>query len=382
MTRSRFGRIVLEDRVAVGRLTFGERIVAIDVDARTEAQAGAPDDLPWILPGFVDVHVHGGGGGDAMDGPAGVRTLAAAHLRHGTTTLLPTTLTAPWSDVTAALRGIAAVRAEADPDLPALPGAHLEGPFISPDRLGAQPPHAQRPTPEKLDELLALDVVRVATVAPEIPAAKDAAERLARAGVRVSVGHTRADADTADAFLATVAAAGGTAGATHLFNAMGGIEGRAPGTAGAVLASDTAYAELICDGHHVARAAAMTALRAKGRRLLLITDAIRAAATDAHDATLGGQPVRIEGGAARLADGTLAGSVLTMDRAVATLIAFGATWPEVAHAAATAPAGYLGLDDRGALRPGLRADLVLLDADGAVLEVVRGGRTVAGAAID
>jgi N-acetylglucosamine-6-phosphate deacetylase len=382
MTRSRFGRIVLEDRVAVGRLTFGERIVAIDVDARTEAQAGAPDDLPWILPGFVDVHVHGGGGGDAMDGPAGVRTLAAAHLRHGTTTLLPTTLTAPWSDVTAALRGIAAVRAEADPDLPALPGAHLEGPFISPDRLGAQPPHAQRPTPEKLDELLALDVVRVATVAPEIPAAKDAAERLARAGVRVSVGHTRADADTADAFLATVAAAGGTAGATHLFNAMGGIEGRAPGTAGAVLASDTAYAELICDGHHVARAAAMTALRAKGRRLLLITDAIRAAATDAHDATLGGQPVRIEGGAARLADGTLAGSVLTMDRAVATLIAFGATWPEVAHAAATAPAGYLGLDDRGAVRPGLRADLVLLDADGAVLEVLRGGRTVAGTPVD
>jgi N-acetylglucosamine-6-phosphate deacetylase len=379
MTRSRTGRIVLEDRVVVGRLDFDQRIVAVDGDAIADPGASTYDDLPWILPGFIDVHVHGGGGGDAMDGPDGVRTLAAAHLRHGTTTLLPTTLTAPWPEVTEALRGIAAVRAEADPTLPDLPGAHLEGPFISPDRLGAQPPHAQRPTPEKLDDLLALDVVRVATVAPEIPAAHEAATRLARAGVRLSAGHTRADADTADAFLAAVAAAGGTAGATHLFNAMGGLEGRAPGTAGAVLASADAYAELICDGHHVARAAAMTALRAKGRRLILITDAIRAAATDAREATLGGQPVRIEGGAARLVDGTLAGSVLTMDRAVATLIAFGATWTEAAYAAATAPARYLGLDDRGALRPGLRADLAVLDPDGAVLEVLRGGRTVAGA---
>jgi N-acetylglucosamine-6-phosphate deacetylase len=382
MTRSRYGRIVLEDRVVVGRLDFDARIVAIDVAASADPDAGASAELPWILPGFVDVHVHGGGGGDAMDGPDGVRALAAAHLRHGTTTLLPTTLTAPWPEVTEALRGIAAVRSEADPALPALPGAHLEGPFISPDRLGAQPPYAQRPTPETLDELLALDVVRVATVAPEIPGAQDAAARLARAGVRVSLGHTRADAETAEAFLAAVAAAGGTAGATHLFNAMGGLEGRVPGTAGAVLASPDAYAELICDGHHVARAAAMTALRAKGRRLILVTDAIRAAATDVRDTTLGGQPVRIEGGAARLADGTLAGSVLTMDRAVATLVAFGATWPEAAHAAATAPARYLGLDDRGALRAGLRADLVLLDADGAVLEVLRGGRTVAGTPVD
>ena len=378
MTRTRHGRIVLEDRVAVGRLDFDQRIVALDAGAALDPHDPQHEALPWILPGFVDAHVHGGGGGDAMDGPDGVRTLAAAHLRHGTTTLLPTTLTAPWPDVTAALRGIAAVRAEADPALPDLPGAHLEGPFISPDRLGAQPPHAQRPTPERLDELLALDVVRVATVAPEIPGALDAVARLARAGVRVSAGHTRADADTTDAFFAAIAAAGGTAGATHLFNAMGGLEGRAPGTAGAVLASADAYAELICDGHHVARAAAMTALRAKGRRLLLITDAIRAAATDARDTTLGGQPVRIEGGAARLADGTLAGSVLTMDRAVATLIGFGATWPQAAYAAATAPARYLGLDDRGALRPGLRADLVVLDPDGTVREVLRAGRTVAG----
>jgi len=382
MIRTRRGRIVLEDRVVVGRLGFDPRIVDVEDDAAADPHDPQHHDLPWILPGFVDVHVHGGGGGDAMDGPDGVRTLAAAHLRHGTTTLLPTTLTAPWPDVTTALRGVATVRAEADPDLPDLPGAHLEGPFIAPDRLGAQPPHAQRPTPEKLDELLALDVVRVATVAPEIPDASEAAGRLARAGVRVSAGHTRADAATTDAFLAAIADAGGTAGATHLFNAMGGLEGRAPGTVGAVLASTDAYAEVICDGHHVARAAAMTALRAKGRRLILITDAIRAAATDARDATLGGRPVRIEGGAVRLADGTLAGSVLTMDRAVATLIAFGATWPEAAYAAAAAPARYLGLDDRGALRPGLRADLVILAPGGTVLEVLRGGRTVAGAPVD
>lgn len=365
------GRWLLPDGVVHGRVALaGDRVAAF------EPEPG--DDDGWWAPGFVDVHVHGGGGGDAMDGPAGVRALAAAHLPHGTTALLPTTLTAPWPEVLAGLRGVAVVRDEdATAAVPearaAVLGAHLEGPFVSPQRLGAQPPFAVAPTAERLGAVLALGVVRVATLAPELEGAADAAEALARAGVRVSFGHTVADADVAEAVARRVAAAGGVVGATHLFNAMSGLTGRAPGVIGAVLGDPEAYAELIVDGHHVAAAAVRVAFAAKGPRLLLITDAIRAAGTDARATTLGPHAVTIEGGAARLADGTLAGSVLTMDAAVRTAVACGVPVEGALRAASAAPARYLGLFDRGRVAPGARADFVRFDADLRVRQVWRGG---------
>lgn len=373
------GRWLLPDRVAGARVVVaGGRVVEV-VDQALE-------DDGWWVPGFVDVHVHGGGGGDAMDGVDGVRALAAAHLAHGTTALLPTTLTAPWPEVLAGLRGIAAVQHEdamaaasgAPPAARAtVLGAHLEGPFVSPQRLGAQPPFALEPTPERVEAVLALGVVRVVTLAPELAGAPAAAAAFAGGGVRVSLGHTVADAPTAEAVMAAVHAVGGVVGATHLFNAMSGLTGRAPGVIGAVLGERDAFAELIVDGHHVFGPAVRAAFAAKTSRQLLVTDAIRAAGSDVRTTTLGPHAVTIEGGAARLADGTLAGSVLTLDVAVRTAVAMGVPVEAALRAASQAPAAYLGLADRGRVAPRAHADFVRLDADLHVREVWRAGVRVA-----
>jgi len=368
------GRVLTPAGLVPARVRFAERVLAVEPDDA----AGGPA-APIVAPGSIDEHVHGGGGGDAMDGEEGVRALARHHLRHGTTSLLATTLTAPWDEVLAALRGVAAVAAAPADDEAAVLGAHLEGPFVSPGRLGAQPPFAVDATTERVAAILEIGVVRLATVAPEVPGMLAAVPAWAAAGVRLNVGHTRADAATVEAFLDAVRAAGGRAGATHLFNAMGGLEGRAPGPVGALLGDADAAIELICDGHHVAAASVRTAWRAAGERLVLITDAIRASGMRDGTTELGGRPVTVIEGAARLPDGTLAGSMLTMDAAVRGAVAAGVPLEAALFAASTAPARYLGLDDRGVLATGARADLVVLTPELSVQGVVRGGRWVVGA---
>ncbi len=355
------GRIVLADRVIEGTISFGELIFGI------EPGAAAGESI--ILPGFIDTHVHGGDGGDTMDGVAGIATAARFHLRHGTTTLLPTTMTAPWRDVMDALRAVAEMRGSGLYGGPDLPGAHLEGPFISPHRLGAQPPFAIEPQPALVREALASGVVRVVTMAPELDGAADAMRLFARAGVRVSAGHTRCGFEQGLQAFASVRAAGGTAGATHLFNAMGGLEGRAPGLIGAVLHDGQACAELILDTHHVHPASFGIARDILGDRLLLITDAMRGAGQGDGPSELGGQAVIIRDGIARLADGALAGSVLTMDAALRNACAASTGLAHAARLVSGNAARYLGLHDRGVLQAGLRADIVVMDAALRVQEV-------------
>lgn len=369
------GTLVLPGGAAPGSVEFEGRITLLELSGEPGPARGLP--APYVLPGFVDAHVHGGGGGDTMDGADGVAALARFHATRGTTTLLPTTITNPWPDVLRALQGVAAVREAAGRGgLPDVPGAHLEGPFISPDKLGAQPPHALPPDLGLVAEAVALGVVKVVTLAPEVPGALEAARAFARAGVRVSVGHTLASTAQVEAALDAVAGAGGVAGFTHLYNAMSQLGSREPGAVGAALARADAYAELILDLHHVHGTAFRAALAAKPGRLMLVTDAIRAAGTEAGESELGGQPVVVSGGAARLRDGTLAGSVLTMDRAVRNAVTCGLDLAEAATLASTVPAGYLGLADRGKLAVGLRADLVVLDEDLEVREVYVAGRRV------
>ncbi len=371
------GTLLLPAGAARGSVEFDERITRLTLDERPGPAAGRPP--PYLLPGFIDVHVHGGGGADAMDGPSGTLDLARFHVRHGTTTLLPTTITNPWGEVMGALAGIADALDGAAEDaggLPDLPGAHLEGPFINPSRLGAQPPNAVVPEPELVAEVLALGVVKVVTMAPELPGAVEAAREFARAGVRVSIGHSLATAEEVEAVLDAVAKEGGTAGFTHLYNAMSQLGSREPGVVGAALARPDAYAELILDLHHVHPVAFRAALAAKPGYLMLVTDAMRGAGLPAGDSELGGRSVKVEGGAARLQDGTLAGSVLTMDQALRNAVACGL---DLAHAAALAtavPAGYLGLGDRGRLAEGARADLVVLGDDLVVQEVYVSGRSL------
>lgn len=362
------GRLVLPEGVVPGRLEFGTHLRRLE---RTGDAAG-----PLILPGFIDTHVHGGGGGDTMDGPEGVRALGRLHLQHGTTTLLPTTITNPWGRVLAALEGVRAVRAEASPELPDLPGVHLEGPFLNPERLGAQPPYAVAPTPERVDAVLAAGVVCVVTLAPELPGACDAARRFAAAGVRVSVGHTAATFEQVAALAETVRAAGGTLGFTHLYNAMGGLAGRDPGAVGAALADAAAFSELILDLHHVHPGSFRAALAAKPSGLHLVTDAIRACGLGEGETELGGQRVTVRGGAARLPDGTLAGSVLTLDAALRHAVAAGVPLARASRLLSEMPARYLGLSDRGRLEVGLRADLVVMNERLEVERVYRSGQRV------
>lgn len=362
------GHLVTPQGVRGGALEFGTHITEV-------THTGHAEDR-YILPGFIDTHVHGGDGGDTMDGEGGVRTLARFHLQHGTTTLYPTTITNPWDKIIGALRGVEEVQLEADPTLPDLPGVHLEGPFISPERLGAQPPLTLLPNPEYLDELLAFDVIRLVTLAPEITGAAEAARRFARAGVRVSIGHTVADYDTVRAFAETVRDAGGTVGFTHLYNAMGGLLGRDPGIVGAAFADPHAYSELILDLHHVHPGGFLAAFQAKPDRLHLMTDCIRAGGLGDGETELGGQQVTVQNGAATLPDGTIAGSTLTLSQALRNAVSLGVGLAQVSRMLSEIPAQYMGLTDRGSLRVGQRADVVVLDDDFKVQGVYVAGRRV------
>lgn len=380
------GTVVLPGGAFEGSVTFGERIAALEVEREATAVA-ATAAAPLILPGFIDTHVHGGGGADTMDGAAGVAALAAFHARHGVTTLLPTTITHPWADIVRALHGVADVMAQQAAARGAtraavagasVVGAHLEGPFINPHRLGAQPPHAVEPTPELVEEAVGTGVVRVVTMAPELVHAPAAARAFAAGGARVSFGHTNATAAQVAAVAEAVRAAGGTVGFTHLFNAMTQLGSREPGAVGAALADPEAFAELILDLHHVHATTFLAAHAAKPDRLHLITDAIRACGMSEGVSELGGQRVVVRGGAARLEDGTLAGSVLTLDQALRNAVGSGLSVVAASRALSAVPAAYLGLTDRGAIALGARADLVVMSADLRVLEVIVAGTPVAG----
>ena len=360
------GQVFMPGGPRPARLRFGSLLESI------EPVSGAAQDV-YILPGFIDTHVHGGGGGDTMDGPEGVRQLARTHALHGTTTLLPTTMTAPWPQVVSALRGVGVVMATGVEGGADVIGAHLEGPFISPDRLGAQAPFDCLPLPELVTEVLALGVVRAVTLAPELPGALEAARSFAAAGVRVGVGHTTADYEQTWALLEAVRQTGGRTAGTHLFNAMGGLSGRQPGPVGALLTHPATFLELITDGHHLHPATLALTLTAAPERALLITDAIRATGLGDGQSELGGQPVTVREGKATLKDGTLAGSVLTLDVALRDLLELGYPLTLISRLLSENPARSLGLPDRGRLRPGLRADVVVLGADMRVRQVYVGG---------
>jgi N-acetylglucosamine-6-phosphate deacetylase len=356
------GRIITPQGELHGRLRFEARIVGVEPDP------GAPSDR-FILPGFVDLHVHGGGGHDVMAGAEAVRGMARFHARHGTTSLLATTVTATADDLRRAMAGIAAAMAEPEPWAARLLGVHLEGPFISPDALGAQPPFAIPPDIALLEELHALAPIRVATIAPEIDPDGLLLAAGLRLGIAMQIGHTTCSYEVAKAALER-----GMQGFTHLFNAMTGLHHRAPGAVGAALAHGE-HAELILDFQHVAPAAARVALKAIPH-LYCITDAVAAAGMPDGPYRLGTHAIWKRGPTVELEGGGLAGSVLTMDQAFRNLRSLGFGWDEAARRCATLPADYLGLPERGRLVPGAAADLVVMDPTGRVEAVFLEGRQV------
>jgi N-acetylglucosamine-6-phosphate deacetylase len=354
--------------------------VRIEDDLIAEVGPGGPAGADGVIvPGFVDLHVHGGGGHTVTTGdPVEAAAAMAFHRRHGTTTSLLSLVTAPVDMLIGAVGRLAdVIEADrcADGSPGSLAGLHLEGPFLSIDACGAQDPKwMQPPDPESIDGLVEAGrgTVCMVTIAPEISGGLAAIEQLTEWGVIAAVGHTRADHETAVA-----AFDAGATVATHLFNCMGAFHHRDPGTVGAAMADDRVTAELILDGHHVHDDTARIAMGAKGSsRVALITDAIALAGGGDGTIDLGSARVEVHDGIARLAsDGALAGSTLTMDVAFRNAVALGATLNEASEMASAVPARVLGLDGtRGTIEVGKHADLVVLDDDLAVREVYVRGR--------
>jgi N-acetylglucosamine-6-phosphate deacetylase len=371
------GRLLLDGRLVPGALVVeGERIVEVRTDAVGELP-GPRLDAAIVSPGLIDLQCNGAFGFEVGGSATALRVLAERLPETGVTTFLPSIVSAQPAHYRDAAAAFAASRAA--PGASPI-GLHLEGPLLSPARAGAHDPRAiaaaDATLDDVLDELMTTRVVRLVTLAPERRGATVLIRRLVEAGVTVSLGHTDA---TFDQMIAG-ADAGATL-ATHLFSAMSPFHHRAPGAVGAALTDARLTVTLIADGVHAHPAALNLALRAKGAdRVALVTDAVAAAGAPAGKYALGGQTIVSDGESARLEDGTLAGSTLTLDRAVRVMVALGGARLEEALAmASTVPAARLGLDDRGRLEGGRRADLVLWSDTLEIVSTVVGGVVTFGA---
>jgi N-acetylglucosamine-6-phosphate deacetylase len=345
-----------------GRIRSVEGTPIADERARDEART-------IVLPGFIDSHVHGGGGRDTMEGGDAIDRIARMHVRHGTTSLLATTMTAPLPEIEFAMSALGGACRTRRSGAARVLGVHLEGPYINPQKLGAQPDFVR---PASIPELLALHVLApivLITLAPEMPGNLDIIPALRAAGFRVQIGHTLGTYEDAVAALER-----GAGGFTHLFNAMSGMHHRAPGIVGAALAH-AQHAEIIPDLLHVHPGALRAALRAIPG-LFCVTDSTAATGMPDGEYRLGSHRVTKCMGGVRLPDGTLAGSTLTMDQALRNLIALGLSLREASLRASTHAADYLGLQDRGRIDEGFYADLVVLDRDLALQRVLVEGEDI------
>ena len=359
-------RLGVEAAIVEGRLLRGDVEVA---DGRIVSVGLAPNSGGGggiAVPGFVDLQVNGFGGVDfAAADHAGYKLAGEALLDSGVTAYQPTLITAPEEDLIAALREV-----PTEPVGPRILGVHLEGPFLSPNRLGAHPAASRRdPDRDLLERLLAAGPVGYMTLAPELEGALELVDLLHERGVVVSCGHSDATAEQAAAAFDR-----GVGTVTHLFNAMRPLGHRDPGIAGAALVRDEVIVQVILDGHHLAEETAKVVWRTAAGRVALVTDAIAATGVGDGSYRLGEVEVEVRDGVARRADGVLAGSVVTMIEAVRNLHALGASFVEAVAAATSIPALVARRPELGVLRQGGDADLVVLDDDLEIRRVLRGGR--------
>jgi N-acetylglucosamine-6-phosphate deacetylase len=359
----------------------GERIVELTSGPRELSSQETRVDVSGLLivPGFVDVHVHGVLGVDVMDGPDAVRTVARELTRFGVTAFCPTSIACSPEALAAFLEAVSAARMTAAPGAARVLPAHLESSFINPAYCGAQPAEWLR-TFDPDEDLRGISPLRsflspdvgILTMAPEMPGGMDLLRAAVKAGLRVSLGHSGATFDQA-----REAIAAGARHATHLFNRMSPMSHRDPGLVGAVLASEDVAAEIIGDGHHVHPAVARVAIAAKGPgRVMAITDGTAGSGLPVGaTARLGRRRITVSE-VARLDDGTLAGSVATMDRVFSTLVvSAGLSLVEAAQICSTTPARELGLTGQGVIGAGSLADLAVLTPDLRVTQTWVGGRT-------
>jgi N-acetylglucosamine-6-phosphate deacetylase len=329
---------------------------------------------------MVDVHIHGAGGHSAMDGPDAIRAMARYLAPRGITAFVPTGVSAPIEDLARFARDVGVVRVAQDAERAAgelreaaVLGGNLEGPALAPSHKGAHDPAALRPPAELLAAFeadpQAWAEVRIVTVAPEQPGGMELVRRLADDGRVASIGHTGATYEQAWA-----AYEAGARSSTHLFNQMTPLMHRAPGTVTAALTHPAATVELIADGVHVHSAVWPVVWRTAGERLMLVSDSVPPTGMGDGEVTLGGLRVRIEGGRATLADGTLAGSTTLLDGALRNVLAAGLDLPTASSATSTRAASLVGAAQKGRIEAGADADLLLVGPTGTIERVMLGGR--------
>jgi N-acetylglucosamine-6-phosphate deacetylase len=381
------GLLVTNARVVGAESVLDEGWIATSAGIIEAVGAGSPEEGlargrevidaggATVLPGFVDVHVHGAVGHEVMDGNAeGLTAMSTFFATHGVTSFLATTWTAPADETMRALDAVVQVAGRELPGASVL-GAHMEGPYLSHARCGAQDPRSVRPP--DLDEarrFLDSGVVRLMTVAPELALARDLMEVCLDRGARISVGHTEATYDQI-----VEAVSWGARQVTHTFNAMPSLHHRRPGPVGAAMMVPELIAELIADNHHVHPVVLAAFLKVKGPDgVTLVTDALRPTGLDGGEFTIGGREAAVDDGVVRLKDGTMAGSVLTMDVALRNLMrATGAPLEELWPTASRNGAVAAGVGDRkGLIAPRMDADLVIVGGEVEVRTTIVGGRVV------
>ncbi len=361
------GRVLAPDDLGVRLLTIQDRRIVALGDARDAPADALGNPDAWIVPGLMDTQLNGAFGVDFTDPTADLAHAAAALPSTGVTAFLPTLVSSPADVYPAFLANLASPM----PDGAArVLGAHLEGPFLAPSRRGTHDPGALRaPDLDELRAWLDVDAVRMVTLAPELPGATALIAELSSRGVIAAIGHSDASWDEADAAIRAGASLG-----THLFNAMRPFDHRDPGIVGRLLAPGV-VASLIVDGVHVAPEMVVLVASIKlPDELVFVTDGLAALGQPPGEYRLGGRAVVSDGAAARLADGTLSGSVVPMAPALGRLVAAGLDPSIAVRAASTTPAALLGVgEDHGRLEVGRIADLVLLDRDwNPQLTLVRG----------
>ena len=377
--RLRCARVVTADGVlepATVTIT-GSFISAVEESEAVDGHQDAGGSVPgWTVPGFVDTHVHGGGGADyATTDPERARSARAFHLRHGTTSTFASLVTADLDTLEAQIATLLPLVEDGE-----LSGIHLEGPFLSPAKRGAHDQTQLRdPDPAALQRLLSAGhgAIAMITIAPELPGGLAAVEQIVASGVVAAIGHT-----DGDELVTRRALDAGANVVTHLFNAMRPIHHREPGPVPRLLSDERAVVELICDGFHLHPDVVRLAIAAAGpNRVALVTDAMAAAGADDGRYRIGTLDVAVSGAQARLveADGTLgsiAGSTLTMADAFSVVVGSGVSIPDAAVMASTTPARRHRIDSVGETRVGARADLCVVDDHGRLQRVMHRGRWV------
>jgi len=360
------------------------RVTSVTTRAASEIPTGARVlEFPGatLAPSFLDIHIHGAAGHDVMEAtPEALVAVGGFLASRGTGGFLATTVTASLDATLRAVDGLAKLIAKPIGEGLAQPlGIHLEGPFLSHAKRGVQPAeHLLAPSIATFDKLFeaAQGHVRLMTLAPELPGAAELTEHATRRGVRISLGHSNATAAETRAAIAA-----GAVSATHTFNAMRALDHREPGILGTVLTDDAVFAELICDGVHSRPEMARLWWRAKGpKRAILVTDAMSAAGMPDGEYDLGGFAVQVVNGCA-MREGVLAGSLLTLDRALANFVAFtGATIDEGLRLLTANPAALIGLGEKaGCVGAGRVANLVAVNAEGKLIASIVHGVAVPGA---